>query len=48
MKRTEPILVSEGVPVRRDDDFNTAFNEQVNNIRFYYPEFDIIKEVRCW
>ena len=43
-EKTEPILVSEGVPVRRDDDFNTAFNEQVNNIRFYYPEFDIIKK----
>lgn len=43
-EKTEPILVSEGVPVRRDDDFNTAFNEQVDNIRFYYPEFDIIKK----
>lgn len=43
-EKTEPILVSEGVPVRRDDDFNTAFNEQVSNIRFYYPEFDIIKK----
>ena len=43
-EKTEPILVGEGVPVRRDDDFNTAFNEQVNNIRFYYPEFDIIKK----
>jgi hypothetical protein len=43
-EKTEPILVSEGVPVRRDDDFNTAFNEQVDNIRFYYPEFNIIKK----
>lgn len=43
-EKTEPILVSQGVPVRRDDDFNTAFNEQVNNIRFYYPEFDILKK----
>lgn len=43
-EKTEPILVSGGVPVRRDDDFNTAFNEQVDNIRFYYPEFDIIKK----
>ena len=43
-EKTEPILVSEGIPVRRDDDFNTAFNEQVDNIRFYYPEFDIIKK----
>ena len=43
-EKTEPILVSEGVPVRRNDDFNTAFNEQVDNIRFYYPEFDIIKK----
>lgn len=43
-EKTEPILVSQGVPVRRDDDFNTAFNEQVNSIRFYYPEFDILKK----
>jgi hypothetical protein len=43
-EKTEPILVSQGVPVRRDDDFNTAFNEQVNNIRFYYPEFNILKK----
>ena len=43
-ERTEPILVAHGIAVRKDDDFNTAFDEQVTDIRFYYPEFDILKK----
>lgn len=43
-EKTEPILVGEGVIIDRTGDLNIINNENTDSVRFYYPEFNIVKQ----
>lgn len=42
-EKTEPILIGRGPIIDKSADFNTPYDSTTDNVRFYFPEFNIAK-----